>query len=173
MFHSLPSAALHQIMIKYLAMECARKLKLFPPKGVVSKYCSPREILHQQKLDFHKQCSIPQISYVQLYDESYPSNSQAPQSLDFIHLHPLVNVQGEHELLRLATRHMITQQTVMVIPMPTSVIAALIDLATAEGMKGHQTKTKSGLILTDSVWIVMMIKVTLLRFIMKMVTNPS
>jgi hypothetical protein len=47
-FHSLPFKAIPKIMIKFLAMECKKKLNYFPPKGGVSKYYSPREILHQQ-----------------------------------------------------------------------------------------------------------------------------
>jgi hypothetical protein len=60
-FHTLPFKTIPKIMIKFLAMECTKKLEYFPPNGGVSKYCSPREILHQQKLDYNKHCTIAQI----------------------------------------------------------------------------------------------------------------
>jgi hypothetical protein len=152
-FHSLPFKAIPKIMIKFLAMECTKKLNYFPPKGGVSKYYSPREILHQQKLDFNKHCTIAQFSYVQAHEEPQPSNSQMPRALDCIYLRPLANLQGGHELLHLATGRVITRRSVTVIPMTTSVIKSIEDMATAEGMKTLQLMTKSGRILYDSTWI--------------------
>jgi hypothetical protein len=63
--------------------------------------------------------------------------------LDCIYLHPLSNAQGSHELFHLT----------MVLPIPISVIAAVNELAAAEGMKGLCMKKKSGHILNDSAWI--------------------
>ena len=140
-------------MIKFLAMECTKKLNYFPPKGGVSKYYSPREILNQQKLDFNKHCTIAQFSYVQAHEEPQPSNSQMPRALDCIYLRPLANLQGGHELLHLATGRVITRRSVTVIPMTPSVIKTIEDMATAEGMKTLQLMTKSGRILYDSTWI--------------------
>jgi hypothetical protein len=39
-----------KITIKFLVMECTKKLNYFPPKGGVSKYYSPRETRLQQAL---------------------------------------------------------------------------------------------------------------------------
>jgi hypothetical protein len=152
-FHSLPFKAIPKIMIKFLAMECTKKLNYLPPKGGVSKYYSPREILHQQKLDFNKHCTIAQFSYVQAHEEPQPSNSQMPRALDCIYLRPLANLQGGHELLHLATGRVITRRNVTVIPMTPSVIKTIKDMATAEGMKTLQLMTKSGRILYESTWI--------------------
>ena len=134
-------------------MECTKKLNFFPPKGGISKYYSPREILHHQKLDYGKHCTIPQFSYVQAHDEPNPTNSQAPRSIDCIYLRPLSNAQGGHELLNLLTGRVITRRKVTIIPMPTTVIKAVEDMAASDGIKSLQLKTKSGSILYDSTWI--------------------
>ncbi len=134
-------------------MECTKKLNFFPPKGGISKYYSPREILHHQKLDYNKHCTIPQFSYVQPHNEPNPTNSQAPRSIDCIYLRPLSNVQGGHELLHLTTQRVITRCKVTVIPMPTTVITAVEAMATSDGIKSLQLKTKSGSLLYDSTWI--------------------
>jgi hypothetical protein len=152
-FHTLPFKTIPKIMIKFLAMECTKKLEYFPPNGGVSKYCSPREILHQQKLDYNKHCTIAQFSYVQAHDEPQPSNSQMPRALDCIYLRPLANLQGGHEILHLATGRVITRRQVTVIPMSTSAIKFIENMAAADGMKNLQLTTRSGKIIYDLTWI--------------------
>jgi hypothetical protein len=46
-FHRLPFKKVPKIMVKILAMESAKKLNFFPPKGGISSHYSPRMILHQ------------------------------------------------------------------------------------------------------------------------------
>jgi hypothetical protein len=62
-YHSIPFNNLPRILIKALVIEATRKLNYFAPKGGVSAYYSPCEILHQVKLDYQKHCRIPQFSY--------------------------------------------------------------------------------------------------------------
>jgi predicted RNA-binding protein len=57
--HRLPYKALPRIMIRYLAMYQVNQLNLFPVKGGVSAYYSPRMILNQENLDYAKHCSVP------------------------------------------------------------------------------------------------------------------
>lgn len=45
-------------MIKYMVSEAERKLNVFPNKYGISKYFSPRMILHQENLDFKKALSF-------------------------------------------------------------------------------------------------------------------
>ena len=49
-YHRLPYKAMTRIMIRYLAMDCTNKLNLFPAKGGISEYYSPRTILNQRCL---------------------------------------------------------------------------------------------------------------------------
>jgi hypothetical protein len=60
-----------------------------------------------------------------------------PRALDCIYLRPLANLQGGHALLHLATGKVITRRRVTVIPMSTSVIKVIEDMAAADGMKTH------------------------------------
>ena len=81
-FHRLPFTKLPRVMVQVLAMECAKKLNFFPPKGGISPFYSPRMILHQANLDFSKHCSIPFGTYVQAHQEPNPTNAQHPRTLD-------------------------------------------------------------------------------------------
>jgi hypothetical protein len=102
-FHRLPFNKIPKIMVKILAMECAKKLNFFPPKGGISPYYSPRMILHQQNLDYNKHCSIPFGAYVQAHHEPDPKNTQHPRTLDCVYLRYTDNDQGGHHLLDLRT----------------------------------------------------------------------
>jgi hypothetical protein len=66
-------------------MEAMMKLNFFPPKGGVSKYYSPQEILHHEKLDYMKQCSIPQFAYIQADDEPNPKPLKLLTAFTCIH----------------------------------------------------------------------------------------
>jgi hypothetical protein len=51
-YHCLPFSHLPRIMIKILVIDSAKKLNFFPSKHGISKYYSPRMILHQHNLDY-------------------------------------------------------------------------------------------------------------------------
>jgi hypothetical protein len=63
-YHRLPYKAIPRIMIRYLAMIQANNPNLFPMKGGVSNYYSPRMILNQTNLDYTKHCVVPFGAYV-------------------------------------------------------------------------------------------------------------
>ena len=149
-YHTLPFD-LPAIFIKYLVMEQARKLNLFPSKNGISAYYSPREILHQQKVDYAKHCMIPQFSYVQAHDEPKPSNTPAPRTLDCIYLRPLTNQQGGHELYNLKTGRVITRRKVTVVPITQAVIDTVNQLANNDDMQGLIIKSRTGHILYNSI----------------------
>jgi len=67
-FHSLTIQAIPAIFIGYLAIETAEK----PAIGGISSYSSSCKILTKQCLDYEKQYTIPQFSYVQAHDEPSP-----------------------------------------------------------------------------------------------------
>ncbi|KAG7364548.1 reverse transcriptase RNA-dependent DNA polymerase [Nitzschia inconspicua] len=152
-YHSLPFKAIPKLFIKELMAETANKLNFFPPKNGVSEYYSPREILSHQRLDYTKNCTIPQFSYVQAYDEPEPRNSQAARSLDCIYLRPVNNLQGGHVLYHFGTKGTITRRKVKVIPITASVIEAVERLAKADGIKSLVLHNKDGTIFYDSSWI--------------------
>ena len=51
-YHRLPYNNLPRTPVKYLVSESSRKLTFFPNKRGISKYYSPRMILHQENLDY-------------------------------------------------------------------------------------------------------------------------
>ena len=68
-FHRLPFMKIPKVMIKILTMECTKKLNFFPPKDGISKFYSPRMIMHQEQLDYSKHCAVPFGAYVQAHHE--------------------------------------------------------------------------------------------------------
>ena len=111
-YHRLPYIHLPRIMVKYLVVEPAKNLNFFPAKYGISKYYSPRMILHQQNLDFTKHCKYSFGLYVQGHDEPSPSNTNASRTLDCIYLRPVSSMQGGHELLHLATNKVVIRRRV-------------------------------------------------------------
>jgi hypothetical protein len=63
-YHRLPYDDLPRTMVKYLVMELAKKLNYFPNKNGVSKYYSPRMILHQENIDYDRHCAYRFGEYV-------------------------------------------------------------------------------------------------------------
>ena len=141
-FHSLPYMALPRLMIKYLAMEVTKKLNYFPTKGGISKYFSPREILHKEKLDYVKHCMIPQFSYVLAHEEPQPSNTQVPRALGCIYLRPITNSQGGHELFHLGSGQIITRRRITQQPITDQVIRLVQQLVINNGIKSLKIETK-------------------------------
>jgi hypothetical protein len=133
-FHRLPFTKLPKVMVQILAMESAKKLNFFPPKGGVSPYYSPRMIMHHEHIDYHKHCLNPFGSYVQAHQEPSPTNTQHPRTLDCIYLRFVDNKQGGHELLDLRTGRVIKRRTVTQVPMTQNVIDLVQDMATTHGM---------------------------------------
>ena len=86
-------------MTKILVMDSAKKLNFFPAKHGISQNYSPRMILHQQNLDYSKNCKYTFGTYDQAHDEPEPKNSLSPRTLDCIYLRYTDSHQGGHELL--------------------------------------------------------------------------
>jgi len=89
--HYLPYRSMPRIMIKILAMEVARKLNLFPPKGGVSDRYSPRVIMHQEPLSYSSHCRVPFGSYIQAHDDYSPKNTPKSRTIDGVYLRPASN----------------------------------------------------------------------------------
>jgi hypothetical protein len=64
-YHRLPYKAIPRIMIQYLAMYQTNRLNMFPVKGGVSTYYSPRMLLNQSNIDYTKHCTVPFGAFVQ------------------------------------------------------------------------------------------------------------
>ena len=103
-------------------MDVTDKLNLFPVKGGVSKYYSPKVILSQKPLDFEKHCKIPFGAYVQVNTENDPTNTPEMRMLDAIYLRPRSDLQEGHDVMDLNTGKKISRRQVVEIPITTNVI---------------------------------------------------
>ena len=106
-YHRIPYDRLPRVMVIMMVTEAARKLNFFPAKYGVSKYYSPRMIMHHQNLDYEKHCKFSFGTYVQAHDEPQPSNTQQARTLDCIYLRPAANAQGGHECFHIPTNRTI------------------------------------------------------------------
>ena len=88
-------------MIRYLAIESITKLNMFPNKGGISSYYSPRQIMGLPNLDYTKHLSVSFGTYVQVNREPNPTNTNEARTYDAIYLRAATNLQGGHEVMDL------------------------------------------------------------------------
>ena len=131
-----------RIMIRYLAMDCTNKLNLFPVKGGISEYYSPRAILNQRVIDYTKECLVPFGTYVQANNENNPSNTNAPRTIDAIYLRPTPNLQAGHELMDLNSGKLITRSKITEIPITDRIISAVNTMVFQQGFPENGLKLK-------------------------------
>ena len=139
MYHSLPYKAIPCIMIRAAAKRAVKWLNMFPPKGGVSKYYSPRAIVTGRPLDYNNNCVHSFGTYVQALQENTPTNTPAPRTLDCIFLDSNDNPAGGYELLHLATNKVITRRKITAIPVTDAVIKRVEGLAQSEGIPDKLT----------------------------------
>jgi hypothetical protein len=153
-YHRFPFTHLPRILVKYLVMESTKKLNLFPNKNGVSKYFSPRMIMHQETLDYARHYKYQIGEYVQAHDEPDHTNTNAARSLDCIGLRPMDNAQGGHELLHLQTNRVVKRRTMTKIPITPSIIMRVQALAVLDKMRGGLNITdRADSVIFDTAWI--------------------
>ena len=121
-YFRLPFLHLPRILIKYVVSGSTKKLNFFPNKNGVSKYYSPRMILHQEHLDYNRHCTYILGEYVLAHEELEPTNTKATRVLDCSYLHPTTNKQRGHELLYIQTNRVITRRRCTQVPMTPVII---------------------------------------------------
>jgi hypothetical protein len=142
----LPYKALLQQLIRYLVQTQASQLNLFPARGGISPYYSPRTILGLPKLDYAKHCTVPFGAYVQANHETNQANLNSSQTLDTIYLRTVNSMQGGHELYDLNSGRVITRARVTQIPVTDVVIKAIERIAEDQGFKSLKFKNRKGAI---------------------------
>jgi hypothetical protein len=128
-YHQLPYKALPRQLIRYLVQTQASQLNLFPVKGGITPYYSPRTILGLPTLDYVKHCTVPFGAYVQANHETNQTNSNASRTIDTIYLRPVNSMQGGHELYDLNPGRVITRARVTQIPVTDMAIKAIEQIA--------------------------------------------
>jgi hypothetical protein len=149
-YHRLLYKALPRQLIRYLVQTQASQLNLFPAKGGISQYYSPRTILGLSTLDYVKHCTVPFGAYVQANHETNQTNSNASRTIDAIYLRPVNSMQGAHELYDLNSGRVIT---VTQVPVTDVVIKAIELIAEDQGFKSLKFKNRKGAIFHDADWI--------------------
>ena len=86
LYHQLPSNTIQKLMVRYGPKDVVKWTNIFPPKGLVSKTYSPREILTAKPLDYKNICQMRFLSYGQSIHETNPADMTTPRTLDVIYL---------------------------------------------------------------------------------------
>ena len=128
-YHSLPYRSIPKQMIIALAKRVIKFINMFPPKGGVSKYYSPRAIITRLPLDYNMSCQHPFGSYVQANNHPDPTNTPAARTLDCIYLDSIGGPAGGHSLLHLPTNRVITRTTVHEVPLSKAALQRVETLA--------------------------------------------
>jgi hypothetical protein len=131
----------------------ASHLNLFPAKGGISLYYSPRTILGLPTLDYVKHCTVPFGAYLQANHKTNQTNSNASQTLDAIFLRLVNSMQGGHELYDLNSGRVVTRARVTQIPVTDVVIKAIKRIAEDQGFKSLKFKNQTGIIFHNADWI--------------------
>ena len=79
---------------------------MFPKKEGISKYFSPHILLGKKQVDYKNEFAFSYGNYVQSFVDLDPKNSQLPQSIDTIYLHPLGLLQGGYQVMDFQTGRM-------------------------------------------------------------------
>jgi hypothetical protein len=140
-------------LIQYLVTTQASQLNLFPAKGGISPYYSPRTILGLPPLDYAKHCAVPFGAYVQANHETNQTNSNAACTIDAIYLRPALDMQVGHKLYDLNSNRVSTRARVSEIPITNVVIQAIEQIAKDQGFKSFKFKNRKGAIFHDADWI--------------------
>ena len=109
--HQLPCDRLPKLLLTHLVMQETVKLNYFPAKHGVSKYFSPRMIVHRENLDCERHYLFVTVECVQgNHDPLHMSTTEARTS-DCLYLRLAAKSQDSHELLHLATNCVVTCRT--------------------------------------------------------------
>ena len=85
-------------------------------------------IMSGERINYKRYC-LPFGTYCQVHEEDSPRNSLAARTQGAISLGPSTNKQGGHHFYTLTTGKVVTCRSWHVIPMPSTVIARVNELA--------------------------------------------
>ena len=127
--HSLPFTSIPMQMTAYMVFFVVRLLNSFPAKGGVSDQYSPKTIMSGERINYKQYC-LPFGTYCQVHEEDSPRNSMAARTQGAISMGPSKNKQGGQVFFNLTAAKVISRRSWTVIPMPSTVIARVNELAT-------------------------------------------
>ena len=147
-YYNLPYKRITKLMVIYLALSTTAKLNYFPSKQGLSKYYSPRMLLHRRNLEFKKHCQFSFGAYIQAYNENNPMNTMKERAIDCIYLRPTTSWQGGHELLHIKTNKIIIRKNITELPITQNIINQIEQTAAEENMPIHFNSK-----LNDNIWL--------------------
>ena len=132
-YYRLPYKKIPRIMIRYLAMVCARQLNLFPAKHGISKHYSPHMIITGRNFDYKKYCVCEFGAYVQ--GTTKTTNTNLARTIDAIYLRPANSINGGHEVMDLSTGKLNTCMQIKQVAITELAIKAVEKIAEDQGFK--------------------------------------
>ena len=134
-------------MIRELVSDVTRSLNLFPPTDGISPTMSPSTIIDGTPLPDYNLLRLEFGAYVQVFDDTWPTNTPRSRSLGAIALGPTGNASGAYFFMSLATGARISRTQWTELPIPDTAIARVEALALHDGMPLLQA---SGLVVETS-----------------------
>ena len=122
LFHTLPFRTIPKTILKYLMIQITAMLNYFPARYGISKYISPRMIIHKRVLNYDMHCKHYTGEYVLAHDDQQIKNNMKTRAIDCIYLRPSINSKNVHEFYNIKTKQVITRRYCTSIPTPENTI---------------------------------------------------
>jgi hypothetical protein len=152
-YHRLPYTRLSRTLLKVMVSEAA-KTNFFLAKNGVSKFYSPRMILHHSNLDYAKHCQYAMGTYVQAQHEPDDKSTNSQRTLDCIYLRYNDDMQGGHIILHLPTNAVIECRRIITVPITPSIIQYVHRISETEDMPNRlKLHNSQGVLFYDAAWI--------------------
>jgi hypothetical protein len=131
--HGLPYKRLPKLLIHSMVADVVRCLNNFPWKRGISDTLSPATIVTGVATPDYTCMRLELGSYVQVFEDSDPTNTPRARSLGAIALLPTGNAQGDYYFLSLSTGARISRHNWTEVPLTDTAIARVEALAFADG----------------------------------------
>lgn len=131
--HGLPFKRVPKLLIHHMVADSVRCLNLFPRRTGISPDLSPVSLVTGVASPDYTAMRVEFGQYVQVFEDSDPSNTPRARSLGAIAMTPTGNVQGDFNFLSLATGARISRHQWTALPITDAAISRVEALAHLEG----------------------------------------
>jgi hypothetical protein len=131
--HGLPFKRLPKIMVVRMVFDVVRCLNMFPSSTGVSPTMSPALLVTGATPPDFNTLSLEFGTYVQMFEDSDPTNTLHNRTLGAVSLTPTGNTQGNDSFLSLASGSCVSHHRWTALPMTDTAIARVEALAYQEG----------------------------------------
>ena len=130
---SLPFTRWPKLMVEEGIRSVIRSRNQFTAPDGVSKSLSPLTIVTGTPPPDYSKMGLEFGSYVQVFNDNEPTNTMAPRTTGAIALTSVANSKGDYTFMNLDTGQKLVRHQWTVLPMPSSVINQVTQLAKKEG----------------------------------------